>query len=46
MILVVVVQLIGKVSGYASYYMEHQVTEQQARHAIQKAYNDTLKRKN
>lgn len=37
----ILLQLMGSVVGYEIYYMDHQVTEKQARDAIDKAYNYT-----
>lgn len=43
-IFVVIVQLIGNVRSYETYYMDHEVTERQARDSIAHAYNHTQKR--
>lgn len=45
MMIIVLVQLIGNTIAYETYYMDHQVTEKQARNAIREAYNRTQKGK-
>lgn len=44
-ICILLVQLIGNAICFETYYMDHQVTEKQARNAIREAYNRTQKGK-
>lgn len=42
---VIMLQLIGNVISFETYYMDHEVTEKQAHNAIREVFNKTEKRK-
>lgn len=44
-VIVMAMQLITSSVGYETYYMDHQVTEREARNAVGEAYNRTQKSK-